>query len=209
MAGKSADSDAATDKRTNRVNEIIKAARISFAQNGFHQTSIRDIARQAGIRSPSILHYHFENKEQIFLAVIDDACNEIAHAARNQTQSVGPNSALDALDALWREIDARPEIVPLLVEFCSIALRDDNSKEQLSHFLDRMRDTIVETMEAAFGPAIHFWPAPPELLATITLNLIEGHAIHCAIKGVSPIANEQRLYVRTLFRQLNPRRRKK
>ena len=44
---------------------------------------------------------------------------------------------------------------------------------------------------------------PPEVFATTILNLIEGHAIHCAIQGVSPLANEQRLYVRYLMRQLN------
>ena len=131
------------EERTERVQEIINAARTCFARQGFYKTSIRDIAREAGIRSPSILHYHFSDKEQIFLAVVSDACDEIATAARAKANTQGPQAALQALDALWQEIDARPEIVPLIVEFCSTALRQDKSRQMLSQFLDQMRDQLL------------------------------------------------------------------
>lgn len=41
-----------------------------FAKNGFAETSIRDIAREAGIKSSS-LYYHFQSKEEILYEILD------------------------------------------------------------------------------------------------------------------------------------------
>jgi AcrR family transcriptional regulator len=49
--------------------EIIHAACRLFLQNGFHGTSMRQIAREAGIAVGGIYN-HFAGKEQIFLDVI-------------------------------------------------------------------------------------------------------------------------------------------
>lgn len=185
--------------RSKRVQEIVSSARVAFAQKGFYQTSIRDIAKEAGIKSPSILHYHFENKEQIFLAVVDDTCNEIAQAARARVNPRSRDAVLDALDALWEELDKHPEITPLLVEFCSTALRDESGKVLMAAFLERMRRLIVETLEQSLGRAIHLLPIDKNVLAALVLNIIEGHAIHCALQGVTPLCLEQRRSLRTLL----------
>jgi len=186
-------------QRSPRVQEIVAAARSCFARQGFHKTSIRDIAREAGIRSPSILHYHFANKEQIFLEVVGDTCDEIAMAARSKAGAGGQFGVLDALDGLWSELDARAEITPLLVEFCSAAMRDEASRELMAQFLERMRQLIVDTLDASLGNAVHLLPMHKDVLAAMVLNIIEGHAIHCAVQGVTPLAKTQRKQLRTLL----------
>jgi AcrR family transcriptional regulator len=56
--------------RENTRQEIISAAHLLFLAHGFHGTSMRQIARQAGIALGGIYN-HFESKEAIFLAVLD------------------------------------------------------------------------------------------------------------------------------------------
>lgn len=193
--------DAGPD-RSQRVREILEAARICFAQKGFHETSIRDIAKEAGIRSPSILHYHFSSKEQIFLAVVDATCDEIAATARDRARVGGEMGILDALDAIWQEIDARPEVTPLLLEFASASMRDDQSRALMAAFLERMRRLIVDTLDASMGRRVHLLPMHKDVLATTVLHIIEGHAIHCAIQGITPLVARQRRELRGLLHAL-------
>ena len=51
-------------------SDLLDAAQTVFARDGLEDGSIRAIAREAGC-DPSLLYYHFENKEAIFLAILE------------------------------------------------------------------------------------------------------------------------------------------
>ena len=46
--------------------EIITAARQAFAANGFDRTSLRSIARSAGV-DPALIHHYFGDKDALFI----------------------------------------------------------------------------------------------------------------------------------------------
>ncbi|SPL88249.1 Transcriptional regulator, TetR family [[Actinomadura] parvosata subsp. kistnae] len=54
------------------LDEILEAARQSFAERGFAATSIREIARRAGV-DPALLLYYFGDKTDLFRAVVRPA----------------------------------------------------------------------------------------------------------------------------------------
>lgn len=49
---------------------ILAVARSSFANHGFHATTIRAVAGDAGV-DPALVHHYFGNKEELFAAAID------------------------------------------------------------------------------------------------------------------------------------------
>ncbi|MFI7008772.1 TetR/AcrR family transcriptional regulator [Streptomyces sp. NPDC050145] len=51
---------------------IVKAAREEFAERGYGATSIRDIAQRAGV-SLSALYYYYKGKQELLVAILDDA----------------------------------------------------------------------------------------------------------------------------------------
>src|SRR5437762_10461382 len=53
-----------------RRNQILEAATKVFAEKGFHPTTIKDIAREAGIADGTIYNY-FENKTALMLGILD------------------------------------------------------------------------------------------------------------------------------------------
>src|SRR5207248_4007694 len=53
-----------------RRNQILDAATKVFAKKGFHPTTIKDIAREAGIADGTIYNY-FENKTALMLGILD------------------------------------------------------------------------------------------------------------------------------------------
>jgi AcrR family transcriptional regulator len=55
---------------TARRNQILDAATKVFAEKGFHPTTIKDIAREAGIADGTIYNY-FENKTALMLGILD------------------------------------------------------------------------------------------------------------------------------------------
>jgi len=53
-----------------RKNQILDAAAVVFAEKGFHPTTTKDIARQAGISEGTIYNY-FDSKSALLLGIFD------------------------------------------------------------------------------------------------------------------------------------------
>src|SRR5271166_5043418 len=51
-------------------DEILKAAIQLFANRGFHETSMSEVAREARV-SKALIFWHFKTKEELFLAVLN------------------------------------------------------------------------------------------------------------------------------------------
>ena len=62
--------------------QIVEGARSIFLQHGFDAASMNDIARAAGV-SKGTLYVYFENKEQLFAAIVHEECLVHAEGAFN------------------------------------------------------------------------------------------------------------------------------
>jgi AcrR family transcriptional regulator len=85
--------------REQRRQQILAAARRRFARNGFHQTSMQDILREAGL-SAGALYRYFRSKEEIIAAIAEDAVQQV-------TAPIGPLAAqqpLPPLDAVIEQL---------------------------------------------------------------------------------------------------------
>ena len=58
--------------------QLLLAALRLFAENGIHAVSLRSINQAAGARNSGAVHYHFENKTGLLLALVDDLMDRIA-----------------------------------------------------------------------------------------------------------------------------------
>lgn len=67
-----------SDSDPNRRQEIITAARRVFARHGFHKASIKQIAKEANLKSAALIYWYFANKEELLDAVIGDTSPALA-----------------------------------------------------------------------------------------------------------------------------------
>jgi len=72
-------------------NALLDTAEALFAERGLFGVSIRDITDAAGLRNASI-NYHFESKENLFLAVIDRRIEPLSAARLNKLGAFNPST---------------------------------------------------------------------------------------------------------------------
>jgi AcrR family transcriptional regulator len=59
--------------------QILSTAKHLFIQHGYHGLSMREIAEAVGV-TKAALYYHFKDKEELFLAILDLYLNETSNA---------------------------------------------------------------------------------------------------------------------------------
>jgi AcrR family transcriptional regulator len=62
-----------SEEHTAKRRQIVEGARAVFLAQGFDAASMNDIARAAGV-SKGTLYVYFENKEQLFEAIVEQEC---------------------------------------------------------------------------------------------------------------------------------------
>lgn len=67
------------DMREERKQQIMEAALEVFAENGYHKSSISQIAKEANI-SKGLMYNYFQNKEDLLIGVMDDGVQYLLRA---------------------------------------------------------------------------------------------------------------------------------
>ena len=134
------------NQKASKQRDIIVHAAQQFAQNGYHETKIQDVATAADIGKGTVYEY-FRTKEELFLGVYDLWMSEYEEMILKR---VGEQSdALGKVDAIRNSAiefyESRAEQAPLFLEFWAHALRTDNPA-----FLERINKTrtMLRTMGA-------------------------------------------------------------
>ena len=86
--------------------QLLLAALRLFAENGIHAVSLRSINQAAGARNSGAVHYHFDNKTGLLLALADDLMDRIAAYRGDSLQALAqrsePASVCECLDVFYR-----------------------------------------------------------------------------------------------------------
>ncbi len=83
------------DKRNReKYSRIINAGVNIFMRKGFYQTTVEEVAREAGVGKGTVYNY-FANKEALFLAIIDDGIeNLVNYVEESRDKNTDPRAQL-------------------------------------------------------------------------------------------------------------------
>lgn len=62
-----------------RRQQLLETARLVFARAGFHETSMNEVAAEAGVTKP-VLYQHFASKRDLFEAVLENVGHHLEEA---------------------------------------------------------------------------------------------------------------------------------
>ena len=82
---------------TARKEAILKAAANLFAERGFNETSMAELAKVTGVAQGTIF-YHFNNKEELFLTVLDDFKTSITQEFENHIKEKNFMTGLEKVE---------------------------------------------------------------------------------------------------------------
>lgn len=104
-------------KKSEAPDEILLAALKLFSQKGFFNTSLTDIAKQAGLKNTSAVYPHFKNKQaiatQLYANILDSLSVSIDDIRCKNPTSSGQLRGI--VDLLFKLTDDAPDIMRFLL----------------------------------------------------------------------------------------------
>lgn len=156
---------------------ILQSARAAFGTSGYSGTTIRGVARAAGV-DPALVHRFYGTKESLFAATLDlpaDPGVLLPALLGDGMDGLGERVVRTFL-TLW---DATPGQGPMLALLRS-AVADESSAAQLRDFLTRV----------AMGPlATAAGGADPQLRASLVASQMVGLAVSRYVLRIEPLAS--------------------
>jgi AcrR family transcriptional regulator len=133
--------------RNERRIQILEALHACLLEKPFHQTTIKDIAQKADVNH-GMLHYYFENKEDILLKYIEYTFNKYFSMFVEQFNNEFKESIADAYaleDQLhWalHEIAFNQESAKIFTEIWALALYNPKVMKKLRKHYRKWNDKI-------------------------------------------------------------------
>ncbi|MFI8963645.1 TetR family transcriptional regulator [Streptomyces sp. NPDC053493] len=156
---------------------ILEAARGQFAERGYDKTSVRGIAKAAGV-DPALVHHYFGTKDEIFAAAIEvsfEPANAVPLIVGGPREAIGERLARFFI-SVWENPATR---APLLAVVRSALTHEAAAKVLRAFVLRRLLERIAAELDVP----------EPKLRAELAASHMIGIAILRYVIQVEPLAS--------------------
>jgi AcrR family transcriptional regulator len=175
-----ADSSPADPPRA-AAERILAAAARRVRAHGAADTSLQDVAAEAGV-SKALIHYHFRNREALLARLVASLAEGVVARERAALVDAPPAAAVDRLWGWLADELARGD-VRVLAELAGMPAPEvrrataDAARARLA--------AAAETVERLFDLLGLRPRVPSPMLAAVTTAFVDGLAVHAAIDGAA------------------------
>jgi AcrR family transcriptional regulator len=155
-----------------RRRQLLEVALQVFAERGFHETSMNDIAEAAGVTKP-VLYQHFRSKRELFGELLSDVGNELQEAITKAVTTAQSSHEMVELGfaAYFRYVDAHRDCFNL---FYGIGFARE---DEFAGLVEQVENTLAELV-AGFIEIEGLSPEQRRLLGHGIVGMIEGASNH-------------------------------
>lgn len=128
--------------RERRRAEILQAALRCFAERGYHETTVDDVAASSGL-SKGAIYWHFKGKREIFLELFDQYMGQLAADAAAAAGAASPDEALRRIGQAF--VQAEPQgraLWEAALEYLAHATRDPELRARSAQIYGRYREIV-------------------------------------------------------------------
>lgn len=160
-----------------RRRQLLDTALEVFATQGFHATSMNDIAEAAGVTKP-VLYQHFRSKRDLYLELLGDVGAALQERISKATASAdGPRGQVEAgVSAYFRFVDEHRSAFTLL--FGSGARRDSEFADAVRQVEAGIAEAVASLIDADLDEEHR------RVLAYGVVGLAEGTSRHWVADGL-------------------------
>ena len=155
-----------------KKERLIEAAYQVFVRKGYRNSSIKDIAAEAGI-TPGLVHYYFKSKEELLLSVQEDIQKKYQSRYTGLTEGQGADLA-KMLEEIKSRATSNPDWYQWRYELFSLGMKGENDHlaRQAASILQHGRDSLSTPIELFTGST-----RDVSALAGILLACFDGLAL--------------------------------
>ena len=157
--------------RDARRAQLLESALDVFVAQGYHAAAMDDIAERAGVSKP-VLYQHFPGKLELYLALLDNACDQVVGGVR---------TALASTDNNKERVAATTEAFYAYVANAGGAFRlvfesDLTSEPAVRERVDRVTTLCAEAIAEVIADDTGFPPEASQLLAVALVGMSQVSA---------------------------------
>lgn len=157
---------------------MIAAAATVLGREGYENTSMKEIALEAGVSS-GLLHYYFGTKEELLAAVVRQLHEGMV--AEWKAAMVGVGDPFERIASGLRQAaekcQQRPEFFQLLFDMYAVGLKNQRIRDALQEMVEEMIGQITAEADTVVGELPTPSPIAPGEIAMATLGAIDGIAL--------------------------------
>jgi AcrR family transcriptional regulator len=159
-----------------RRRQIVEAALICFARQGFHKTTMQDVVKQSGL-SPGSIYCHFRSKQDIIVAVVEERHAHERVLVERALQMPTFAEAMDQIAADFIGALRRPEERAwrrLTVQLWAESLHDRRLAAAVRDGVERPKATLARLVKRAQAREELPKAADPEAVARLLIAMFQG-----------------------------------
>jgi TetR/AcrR family transcriptional regulator, transcriptional repressor of aconitase len=155
---------------------LIEAAQTLFIRQGFDNTSVDDISELAGY-SRGAFYSNFDDKDQVFLAVMDRRRPSVSKAVDDIFQEMSEPAERAAAVREWYSNQWRlKDFVALQMDFARRVIKDRSARKHLAELRRQELETMAASVLRYFGTSDSVPAGRPEVVALVLLAVARGLA---------------------------------
>jgi len=164
-------------------NNILKAAAKCFAQNGFNETTMDQISKEAGV-SKGALYWYFRSKEELFIKLKE---KNVAEVLQTLIKLFAPMESFDSKLAEASRLyfslltPGQRRVARLNMEFWAASPKISKVSKMLNDQYNKLQAFLKSTIEKAIEKGELRKEIDSESLAIILLATLDGLELHWAV----------------------------
>ncbi len=157
-----------------RKDQIVRATVDCIAKYGYHNFSMQDVAKHAGV-SKGIIHYYFLNKDELMMSVLQRVSRDIEQVLASDMDAI--QSASKKLEVFIRVccdvIRSTKEYYQVSMDFWTQINQKDQVREVISSHYAKFRQTCASVLEEGIK-ANEFRVVDTKEYASYVIAVIDG-----------------------------------
>lgn len=162
------------DVAAERKDQIVRATVECITKHGYHNFSMQDVARAAGV-SKGIIHYYFLNKDDLMMSVLDRVAGDIEGVILQDMQAISdPVKKLEIFMTVSFEVVRNTkEYYQVNMDFWTQINQKKEVRQVISRHYSKFRDTCANVISEGVQSGA-FRKVDPSQQSSFIIAVIDG-----------------------------------
>ena len=162
------------DVAAERKDQIVRATVECITKHGYHNFSMQDVARTAGV-SKGIIHYYFLNKDELMMSVLDKVSGDIERVLAADMETMkDPFKKLEIfINVCFDVVRNTREYYQVSMDFWTQINQKEQVKTNISNHYEKFRQTAATVLQEGIDKKV-FKPINTTYYSSYIISVIDG-----------------------------------